>query len=55
MGQPNGWKANILLSGGMYVAVSVIYIIFITADVQDWNFYEEIPSVEEEQPATLKK
>ncbi|XP_071540732.1 vesicular glutamate transporter 3-like [Panulirus ornatus] len=51
---PNGWNINLLLTGGIYFFCSLVYIIGITADVQEWNYYENIPG-EEEQPDTTKK
>ncbi|KAG7160893.1 small intestine urate exporter-like [Homarus americanus] len=48
--QPNGWDAIIFFSCCLYLVFSLFYVVGVTADVQDWNFYEEIDG-DEEQPA----
>ncbi|XP_068238795.1 sialin-like isoform X2 [Palaemon carinicauda] len=50
--QTGSWTASILLTGGMAFGAGILYVALTTAEIQDWNYYDEIPSsdVESGQP-----
>nr|XP_045593748.1 sodium-dependent phosphate transport protein 3-like [Procambarus clarkii] len=46
---PHGWEATILLSSAVYLSVGLLYVLGLTADVYDWNYYDEISSDAQQQ------
>ncbi|XP_045122126.1 sialin-like isoform X2 [Portunus trituberculatus] len=45
--QTGGWEASMLVCGAVYFLAGVLYLVTATADVQEWNDYEELPSSDE--------
>ncbi|XP_066961035.1 sialin-like isoform X1 [Macrobrachium rosenbergii] len=42
--QSGSWASSILLAGGVYLVSGILYVMLTTTEIQDWNYYEEIPS-----------
>ncbi|KAG0727141.1 Sialin [Chionoecetes opilio] len=45
--QSGGWHASMLVCGATYTLAGLLYLATTTAEVQDWNDYEELPSSED--------
>ena len=45
--QTGGWEASMLLGGAVYFLAGLVYLVTVTAEVQEWNDYEELPSSNE--------
>lgn len=45
------WAPSLLLGAGLYLSAGILYVATVTTEVQDWNYYEDLPtSINEEQP-----
>lgn len=38
----NGWSAAFLLGGAIYFLLGILYIFVVRADIEPWNYYDEI-------------
>ncbi|XP_047477636.1 sialin-like isoform X2 [Penaeus chinensis] len=38
----NGWSATFLLGSGIYFLLGIFYIFVVRADIEPWNYYDEI-------------
>ncbi|XP_042884921.1 sialin-like [Penaeus japonicus] len=38
----NGWSATFLLGGGIYFLLGIFYVFVVRADIEPWNYYDEI-------------
>ncbi|XP_045601433.2 sialin isoform X2 [Procambarus clarkii] len=46
-----GWTGSLLLGSGLYLLTGFIYMATVTTEVQDWNYYEDLHSlIEDQQP-----